>query len=337
MLEISEKTNDIQNNLLKTKTMQYNFDMIIPKLIDSFEYLDVDKTNHVLSNIKDNCICMGTGGSYSVSLFASIVLDNTNEILTVAKEPRDILYTNLSGRWKYLLGITYGNKNYGIRKAEIKAREKKLSTHLLTINSDDIEDICYKGAITKEHSFISLASTVVPMSILLNYYLKNTGIDILGLIKQMYLNASNIEFNLVDELGIPLFEIMSGDNTYVASKVLESTIVEAGLGIPVVHEKYSFCHGRSTLSHNHKNSNLIYLVNGNFKELDKELLLEATSLYKNIIILNSKEDDFLIGELDLVLQSLFLCKSIAEKQNKDLSKVEHSGVVKKLYYYKGGM
>ena len=59
---------------------------------------------------------------------------------------------------------------------------------------------------------------------------------------------------------MPLFEIMSGDHTRVAAGVLESTIAEAGLGIPVIHEKYGYCHGRSTLQHVHRHSCLIFII-----------------------------------------------------------------------------
>ena len=123
------------------KDMQYSFDMIIPRLIDSFDYLDVQKANYILSNIKSNCICMGTGESNSVSLFASIVLSETNKIIAVSKEPRDVLFMALFHSWNYLLGITYGNSNYGIIEAETRARETKFLTHLLTTNSLSEEDI----------------------------------------------------------------------------------------------------------------------------------------------------------------------------------------------------
>ena len=319
------------------KDMNYNFEMIIPRLVDAFENLDVEKVNNILSSISHNCICMGTGGSYSASLFASIVLDNANGIITVAKEPRDILFMNLFNQWGHLLGITYGNNNYGITEAETKAREGKLLTHILTTNSTYDEDICYKGSIPNEYSFISLASTIIPMSILLNYYLKTDQKEVVDIIKEMYSKANKINNNFGFNEEITLFEIMSGDNTYVASRVLESTITEAGLGIPVVHEKYSYCHGRSTLGHIHKNNNLIYLVNGEYSNLDNKLLLELKDSYRNIIVLNSIEKDFVVGEFDLALQSLFLCKIIAQEQSKDLSKVEYADVVRKLYYYKGGM
>jgi len=324
------------------KDMYYNFDMIMPRLIDSFDHLDTKKANNILGNIERNCICMGTGGSNCTSHFASIVLEERNGIIAVSKEPRDVIHMNLnskygySGKYDTLLGITYGNNNYGIDEAIKRASNHKIEPHLITTNSESPKDICYKGSLPNEHSFISLASTVIPMSILLNYFLHYYDEEkVLELINKMYLNASNDNYDLSFNEETPIFEIMSGDNTYVASKVLESTIAEAGLGIPVVHEKYSYCHGRSTLTFNN-NSNLIYLINDK-TNLDDLLLAELREMYNSVTILESKESDYIVSEFDLALKSLFLCKSIAKEQEKDLSKVNYSPVVRKLYKYKDGM
>ena len=328
---------NFQNKLWMKKEMDYNFDMIIPRLIDSFESLDIDRTKNILKGIRENCICMGTGGSASSSLFASKVLGETNKIIAVSKEPRDVLFMDLFHCWNYLLGFTYGNNNYGIDEAIKYAREKKLAAHLITANSIFEDDVCYKGALPSEYSFISLASTVTPMAILLNYYLNHDKKMTLDLVSDLFFKAGNRNYNFEMDNEFPLFEIMSAEDSYVASKVLESTIIEAGLGIPVVHEKYAYCHGRSTLSYHHGKSNLIYLVNGENSNLDKKMLTELRYMYQNIIILQSPSRDRIIGEFDLSLQSLFLCKAIAEAEQKDLSRVEYAGVVKKLYPYNEGM
>lgn len=328
---------ETKNN--EKKNMHDNFKMIIPRLIDSFNYLDIEKAHHILENIKHHCLCIGTGGSYSPSLFASMVLEAKNKIIATPKEPRDILFMNLFYNYGFLLGITYGNKNHGINQASIRASDSKYSTHLITNNSNYEEDICYKGSISPEYSFISLAGTVLPMSIVLSYYLKDKFFkdELINLIQDMYAKASEITSQFSFDEKLPLFEIMSDTTTCVASQILVSTITEAGLGIPIIHDKYSYCHGRSTLSYNKGNSNLIYLINENSTALDNELLTHISQYYKYITILSSKNHDYITNQFDLALQSLFLCKKIAEAQQKDLSIVEYSPVVKKLYYYKGEM
>jgi len=319
------------------KEMQYNFDMMMTRVIDSMNKTDLEKANTILKNIRKNCICVGTGGSSIVSLYASILLAEANKIMTFDKEPRDLLYMNLDLNYEFLVAFTYGNKNYGINMALQKAKDNQLSTHVVTANTDNEQDICYQGEMPAERSFISLAATIISMSILLNYYLQTNKEQTLNLIEDIYLSASEKETNFELKQPMPVFEIMTGDNTYVANRVLETTITEGGLGTPVSHEKYSYCHGRSTLSYHLENSNLIYLINGKPKAIDHFLLSNVEDLYENIIILHSNKKDKIIGEFDLAFQSLMLCKKIAEKQNKDLSRVDYAPVVKKLYKYEKGL
>jgi hypothetical protein len=41
-------------------------------------------------------------------------------------------------------------------------------------------------------------------------------------------------------------------------------MVEAGIGIPIVHDKYSYCHGRSTLGVNYNGIAVYYNRNTEF-------------------------------------------------------------------------
>ena len=55
---------------------------------------------------------------------------------------------------------------------------------------------------------------------------------------------SNLPYSFKDE---KIVHIMSGYDTRCACSSLESNLVEAGLCAPIIHDKGSFCHGRSTL------------------------------------------------------------------------------------------
>ena len=173
----------------------------------------------------------------------------------------------------------------------------------------------------KEHSFISLSATIIPCSILLNYYLGNE-------IYQIIDNMKDYKFNF--DVNCDVFELFTGLETSTASKYLESTMVESGIGIPVVHDKYSYCHGRSTLSTVYNNIAIYFNLNS---ELDKLLINELSNCYKDVIVLNASNNP--ISEFDLLLECMYLTKYIAEKKNKDLSGVDYNPVVKKLYRYKG--
>lgn len=129
-----------------------------------------------------------------------------------------------------------------------------------------------------------------------------------------------------------IYEIFTGYDTSVASKYLESTMVESGIGIPIIHDKYSFCHGRSTLGINY-NSNVIYFDRKT--EFDKMILEELKEYYKQIIIIESKYDDQILDDFCMLVESMYLTKYIAERKEKDLSKIEYSPMVKSLYKYNG--
>lgn len=169
---------------------------------------------------------------------------------------------------------------------------------------------------------------MVPISILLNYYV--SGINFNNLINNMFKNIKDYEIKNNN------FEILTGYDTSVASKYLTTTITEAGLGMAISHEKYDFCHGRTTLAHHFKNQTLIYLKTRD-TELEKVLLEVTKELYNDIIILESHYNDLILDNFSLLIQSMYLTKNIAEKQKKDLSDVNYSPLVKKLFYFKGQM
>jgi fructoselysine-6-P-deglycase FrlB-like protein len=329
--------------------MQKNFDLLLARIIDSNNTITTKELISILHKIKHSCICIGTGGSHAVSQYASKIISLKNNIISLNKEPRDTLYENFE-LYKNICAFTYGGNNEGINKALDMAGYYKLNRYAFTsddnklkytlINKNKDFIINYGGNIKKEHSFISIASTLIPISILLRYYLELSDKDFFELLCDTYLDNYNnkieIDADLIKKNNITI-EIMTGDNTYTASKILESNMVESGLLNTIVHEKYSYCHGRSTLAYNNNNKILIYLINGPKKELDVTLLNELNSLYEQIIILESNKEKPLVGEFDLSIKVMFLSKIIAEIKNKDLSNVEYAPQVKKLYRYKGGM
>lgn len=140
------------------------------------------------------------------------------------------------------------------------------------------------------------------------------------------------EFNF--DTSCDCFEIFSGIETSTTAKYLESTLSEAGLGIPIVHDKYSYCHGRSTLSINY--NNIAIYINRN-TELDKLYLDELKKYYKDVVVINSQEKDPILDDYQMLVQAMYLTKYIAEQKQKDLSKVEYNPIVKKLYKYNGNL
>ena len=317
--------------------MDYNYNVLINRSLDASNSIDISELKDKIVRLNGPSLCIGNGGSYAASMFASKVLESKNRIIAIDKQPRDILYNDIK-LYDNVFAVTYNNRNYGVIRALEKAKNDGLSTYVLTKGnqSDNIDTLIkYSSNLSSEYSFISIASTFMPMSVMLKYYTEFSDEDLNQLINNIYASSKDIIIDDIDRM--PVIEIMSGDNTYVSSKLLKSSIVESGIGIPVEHEKYDYCHGPSNLSYKNKNSVLIYLLNGEKTELDSLELEYLKPYYKQIILLETKEKDKIIGEYDLAMKGIFLCKRIAELQNTNLCKFEYSPIVKKVYRFNKGM
>ncbi|MBO5095931.1 MAG: hypothetical protein J6B98_03570 [Bacilli bacterium] len=302
------------------KNMIENFEKLERRVLDSLYNSDLEKINYELAKIDGPTLVSGVGGSSVVSEFATRVLNERNHIITRNTEPRDFKYLEKS-LYKNVLACSYSGNNYGVELAFLN----DLKHYLLSSKINEREDIINLTytCLDKEKSFISLGATLIPCSILLNYYLNNK-----SEIQKDILDTYNFNFNV----NCDAFEIFTGFDTATPSKYLESTMIEAGIGIPIIHDKYAYCHGRSTMS-TVINSIAIYL--NTRTELDKLLLEELPKYYKDVIIIDSGSS--ILEEYKALIKCMYLTKYIAENKEKDLSGVEYCPIVKKLYKYKGGL
>ena len=303
------------------KNMKVNFDFLKERVVDSLDNTDLEFIRNELSKLNEPTLFSGVGGSSVVSEFGAKVINAKNGIVSVNSEPRDFLYRN-NGAFRNVIACSYSGNNYGVELSFLK----ELRKYLLSNNSFDDNDVTYlkyNTTIDKERSFISLGATLIPVSILMNYYLNGKNSPILDSIEE-----TSFDF----DLGSDVYEIFSGYDTSTASKYLESTMVEAGIGIPIVHDKYSYCHGRSTLGINYNGIAIYYNRN---TEFDRMMLEELKKYHSRIITIDSKFKDQILDDYQMLIQSMYLTKYIAEKKSKDLSKVEYSPIVKKLYKYNG--
>lgn len=303
------------------KNMQVNFDILKERVIDSLESTDLKFIRKELSKLSGPTLFSGVGGSSVVSEFGAKVINAKNGIVSINSEPRDFLYQN-NKAFKNVISCSYSGNNYGVELSF----ENQLKKYLLSNNSfndSDVTYLKYNTNISKENSFISVGATLIPVSILMDYYLNGQKNLILDCIEE-----SSFEFDLESDI----YEIFSGYDTSVASKYLESTMVESGIGIPIVHDKYSYCHGRSTLAINYNNVAIYYNRN---TEFDRITLEELKKYYSRIITIDSKFEDQILDDYQMLVQSMYLTKYISYKKEKDLSKVEYSPITKKLYKYNG--
>ena len=302
-------------------SMQDTFDKLEDRVLESLELTNLDDVNSKLKSIDKPTIVSGVGGSYVVSTFASKVLEKKNNIITTNSTLRDINYVN-TRPYDNLLVCSYGGMNYGVKNA-LKC---DLNRYVLSKNEiDNVNNIKYEVK-DGELSFISLAATLIPMTILLQYYLDGDQ----KIIKEILNNKKTPAIKPVN-----VFEILSGIETNTAHTFLESTFTEAGLAIPVVHDKYDYCHGRSNLNYFNKNNNIIFFNNGT--ELDKLFLDELGNYYDNIYKLDRKYEDDIVNDYYLTYKSMLLSKKLAESKGMDITNFKYCPFVKKLYKYKGEM
>ena len=305
------------------KNMKVNFKYLKERVIDSLEHTDLEFIRNELSKINEPTIFSGVGGSSVVSEFGSKVMNKKNGIISINSEPRDFIYRN-NNPFRNVIACSYSGNNYGVKLSFLN----ELKKYLLSNNAFEDKDVTYlkyDTTIDSERSFISLGATLIPVSILMDYYLNGKDKDLVDFIQEQ-------DFDFEPENDI--YEIYTGHDTSTASKYLESTITESGIGIPIVHDKYSYCHGRSTLNMNYKGVAIYFNRN---TEFDKIMLEELKKYYKTIIIIDSKFEDDILDDYQMLIQCMYLTKYIAEKKEKDLSKVEYSPIVKRLYKYNGNI
>jgi hypothetical protein len=301
------------------------------RLLDANNRIDSKRNYTVLDTINEPNVSIGSGGSYPAAIFGSKILTDKG-IISINMTPRDVIY-NLKGI-NNLICYSWSGSSYGIIKAMdhypksivVHGNEKVLHEKEVRLHYDGMD---------KEHSFISEATTLIPMGELLKYYLHNKGIN-----EEEYLNSiikdtfKNTIMNY--DVDTKVYEIMSGDDTNTSSHILESAMSESGIGVPLLHEKYEYCHGRSVTSSTNRDEHiLIYLINQE-TELDRFLLDIIVHNYKNVIVLRSNTNDRIVGEYILALKAYILCNYISKIKGLGLSQVEYDpSVVKKAYRYKG--
>ena len=311
------------NNNENRKNMVFNFKILKNRVIDAFNNTDLVYIRNKLGLLEGPTIFSGVGGSSVVSEFGAKVVNKKNGVVTINSEPRDFIYKNNEG-FKNVVVCSYSGNNYGV---ELSFRNDMNKFLLSNKSFDDINVtyLKYSTSIKKERSFISLGASLIPISILMDYYLDGNNDVFIDCIKEY-----NYNFNANNDI----YEIFTGYDTCCASKYLESTMVESGIGIPIIHDKYSYCHGRSTIGVNYE-SNLIYFYRNT--DFDRMVIDELYKYYKEIIVIDSEYDEHVLVDYQMLIKCMYLTKYIAENKSIDLSDIKYSPIVKKLYKYNGNI
>lgn len=313
------------------------------------KYNDIREMLHELTIDNEPTLIMATGGSKVIAYYLQLIIERLGltGIICEVIEPRDYFYKLNREMFSNLIIISASGNTNGINEALLDFKGNK---YLLTENmkESNYQIVSWGNELyDKEKSFVSLATSLGPISLLLdsttslNLELNSSKIKkINDKIRELLLRGSEKVDRLnVNFKDISLIQIISGYETKSSASVLESNLTEVGLTSSVIHDKGSYCHGRSNLLFQYPNSRIIYLSHG-LKELDSLLIDVINSEYSNISVFNTSDlnDNIFWKEYYLILQMYFLSRKIAEDKNIDLTQPEYNPtLVNRLYKFKGEM
>lgn len=332
----------------KIKRCNININNLEARAINAINSKVCDKIKDIDFNVNDNCLFVGTGGSYAGSLFASKIINLLYGCNTYSLYPRDVIYRNNKNINKIILfsysGTTndiiksiknFDNKNvYIVTKGEVQ--NIVLKTNILKKNILSYRTSSNKG---KERGFLSFEGSVAPAAIFLKYYVeKNYGNFNLN---KFIIDSVNYWNEKIDKLinkntiekfmKHKLINIFRGDYTDSACYDLESKIIESGVFNCIIHEKKNFSHGRFINYENLNNNCSIYFKQNSTTKYESDLL---KYLNDDTLIIESLYDGIL-AEFDLLIASQFIIYYIGKVLDIDVSKPKYSENALKIYFYKG--
>lgn len=334
-----------------TKINFFKLEERIMAINDPFlgKFNDVREMLYELTIENKPTLIVATGGSKVIAYYLQLIIERLGftRIICEVIEPRDYFYKANRDSFSNLIAISASGSTNGIEEVLTSFKGKK---YLICEKEKDTdyEVISWGNELyEKEKSFISLATSLGPITLLLdsttslNLEIGSNEIKrINDKIKELLIRSANkidrLQFDFKDT---SLVQIMSGYETKTSSSVLESNLAEVGLSAPVIHDKGSYCHGRSNLLSRYPNSHMIYLTH-ELKDLDHLLINSINDEYSNLTVFNTDDLDENIfwKEYYLTLQMYFLSKKIADDKNIDLTMPEYNPrLVKKMYNFKGEM
>lgn len=337
-----------------TESSQINFSKLEERILNINNSL-LNKANDVsemLYQLKINSkptLIVATGGSKVVAYYLQLIIERLGftGIICELIEPRDYFYKVNRNQFSNLIVISTSGNTNGIKevlddfngnKFLITQNDQESNYQVISLGNEKYET---------EKSFVSLVSSLGPITLMLDATtLLNMEISLSEIkkINDKIKHLLNKSIEKVDKLSfnfknVSLIQIMSGYETKTSSCVLESNLVETGLASPVIHDKGSFCHGRSNLLFQYPDSYVIYLCHQR-KKLDNILIELINREYSNISIFDTEDinGDYFWKEYYLILQMYFLSKKIADDKNIDLTQPEYNPkLVKRLYNFRGEM
>ena len=289
------------------------FASMIEKVNSALDESDLYDIFDQLSSISGPTLVTGSGGSSIVAVFLAKVLQRKNGIIADFCSCRDIVYRPLDG-YENVIAVSYSGSNLGIKLSF----DNDLNHYLFTGNPrPGVQNIVY--TMPAERSYVSVNATIIPLCILFLYYMDD---------KELMMEILRSETDTVSDN--TQYEVLSGYETQTAAALLESSIIEAGIGTCIVHDKYNYCHGRINITKRSK-ADMILFVSDN--QLDDTLLDVLSQYYDRILLLQRRYKDDLANDFYFSVLSLKLVRNIAETLQIDISDMKEVPDNDRLYLF----
>ena len=211
------------------------------------KYNDIREMLYGLTIDNKPTLIMATGGSKVIACYLQLIIERLGltGIICEVIEPRDYFYKANINMVSNLIAISASGNTNGISEALLDFKGNK---YLITENvkESNYQVVSWGNELyDREKSFISLATSLGPISLLLdsttslNLELSSNEIKrINDKIKELLLRSKEKINKLnVDFKDTSLIQIMSGYETKSSASVLESNLTEVGLAAAVIHDK----------------------------------------------------------------------------------------------------
>ena len=307
------------------------------------------------NNKNQKYICIGSGGSSIPSEYTKTIINNTFGVDIQTMFPKEYLETNTEKYMEHLNLIYFSysgsspeivqllNGKYNKTYIVTKANEEDLKISLKENNVDisKIRIISYNNQSTKERGFLSIEGIIVP-SLIVHMLIKNIKKEkMIKVFKEQlekqrekvekYFKENNEQLKRAFKKN-NIIDIYYDNYTKPIMCDLESKIVETGIFRCTIHEKKNFSHGRFITLEKYPSDVQIYLKLKKDTKYDNELLKYLKIYSKNLIILESDEEND-NGILELLIYSQLFIYEISKLLKKDLSNPDYSEDSMKIYRY----
>lgn len=328
----------------ETYIISNNLNRAYGRIVSALQTEATNEVKSVLLSLPDRVLTVGTGGSYAAALFAAKCINTYETGFAESVKPRDALLFPLD-KYGLVLLFSYSGLTNDIQAVYRACCEKHIPVRVITALDKNDANCPYKrdemisytndNPDFEERGFISMASTLIPMSLFAaRYYDGKVGFEkfLYGVFSQ---REKDFEFSVLTARKTALIiDIFSAYDTATASTILESDIIESGIGRVTVHEKKDFSHGRYNAIESLP-PDIVVFFDSKVGSYTNKLKVYLSQRVKFPLIEMKARNEGFWGDFDLAVAVQFFVAKLSEEAGYDMSDPTYPEEAKGLYKYSG--